>query len=821
MNMISTGAFLTEMDASNKQPTVAEKFAAVWEKKNAKAARAGGVSLMALSLAACGGSSSTTTTTTETTETVTPAEPTTPVVTPVSLALTTSQDIFTGTDLTTAADSVTGTSSTFGSTDVVVDSTAGDGDTLTINATAALTTGTVSGIENIVINTSSIADLTHNIANIADGTVTVNNGLGGGSTTATLTNVGALTVKAGTGIKTLTVTEAAKTTAATFDAGEATAVNLTGAAATSDLDLIVNGAVTMDIATADQVTITATKASAITLNDTASGVKTMTTASDDVTLVAATNIADFAGDTVTGFASVKGKMAAGDYTKVGGKLIIADDGGADVAGVMEIADGTVISTLDANEVIQLTANDDTSLTTNTGITATVELDVANAAGVTLSDGAADISEDTINTLNVVANKATTSFTVTTVATVDTTLNLSGAKAVTLVHTNGGTEKMTVNAADLAGALTFTSDGNALSVTGGAGDDQITVTTGTKFVLDGGAGTDTIVSKADMTKGTFTGFEVISGTDNDNFLASQLSGLTAVVSELNGAGGVGNLNITGAKSVDVTSMDFSGLNFTDVDDGVDMTSAAQDTTVMTADSAVTITGSSAADKLVGFGGADTLNGGAGADTLTGGAGADTLTGGEGADTYNTGTGSDTVDLTETTAATDTVNIGATTTDVVTIKGFTAGAGSNDVIAFTDTTIEAMTAVTDLVLGSGTSVNNDAQVILDVTTSGTDIGAAANTIIALGGNYTSTSAVEDALEDGGSLELVFGAFGSAGDSVLIAYDNGTDTRIATLTTSAAIADGANAATGTLTVTDYVILEGVADATDLIAADFSTFA
>ena len=49
MNMISTGAFLNEMDASNKQPTLAEKFAAVWEKKNAKAARAGGVSLMALS----------------------------------------------------------------------------------------------------------------------------------------------------------------------------------------------------------------------------------------------------------------------------------------------------------------------------------------------------------------------------------------------------------------------------------------------------------------------------------------------------------------------------------------------------------------------------------------------------------------------------------------------------------------------------------------------------------------------------------------------------------------------------------------------------
>jgi len=29
MNMISTGAFLNEMDASNKQETVAEKFAGV------------------------------------------------------------------------------------------------------------------------------------------------------------------------------------------------------------------------------------------------------------------------------------------------------------------------------------------------------------------------------------------------------------------------------------------------------------------------------------------------------------------------------------------------------------------------------------------------------------------------------------------------------------------------------------------------------------------------------------------------------------------------------------------------------------------------
>ena len=68
------------MDASNKQETLAEKFARVWEKKNSKAARAGGVSLMALSLAACGSSSDTTTEVEEpVVEEPVVEEPTTPV----------------------------------------------------------------------------------------------------------------------------------------------------------------------------------------------------------------------------------------------------------------------------------------------------------------------------------------------------------------------------------------------------------------------------------------------------------------------------------------------------------------------------------------------------------------------------------------------------------------------------------------------------------------------------------------------------------------------------------------------------------------------
>ena len=57
--MISTGTFLNGMDASNKQSELVKKLVTAWEKKNSKAARTGGVSLMALSLAACGGEDTT------------------------------------------------------------------------------------------------------------------------------------------------------------------------------------------------------------------------------------------------------------------------------------------------------------------------------------------------------------------------------------------------------------------------------------------------------------------------------------------------------------------------------------------------------------------------------------------------------------------------------------------------------------------------------------------------------------------------------------------------------------------------------------------
>jgi len=143
MNMISTGAFQDEMDASNKQETLAKKFAAVWEKKNAKAARAGGVSLMALSLAACGSSDDSTTTSTSSTDTTTTSTTTTTDPS-ATIGLTTATDIET---LGSGDDTVMASGTTLGSDDVITDG--GGSDTLKVSV--APTGGT-----NVILNTTGV-----------------------------------------------------------------------------------------------------------------------------------------------------------------------------------------------------------------------------------------------------------------------------------------------------------------------------------------------------------------------------------------------------------------------------------------------------------------------------------------------------------------------------------------------------------------------------------------------------------------------------------------------------------------------------------------
>lgn len=119
----------------------------------------------------------------------------------------------------------------------------------------------------------------------------------------------------------------------------------------------------------------------------------------------------------------------------------------------------------------------------------------------------------------------------------------------------------------------------------------------------------------------------------------------------------------------------------------------DNITASADSVVTVDASTdkagATIDLTKFGVADgskgltfNVTGGSGADTITAHANGGTLIGGDGADTFTLGAGADIVDLTEGTAAVDTVALamnGAGITD--TITGFTAGASASngDVLA----------------------------------------------------------------------------------------------------------------------------------------------
>jgi len=188
MNMISTGAFQTEI-ASNNTGSLVSKLVAAWEKKNAKVARSGGISLIALSLAACGSSSDDDTASTTDTTTVS-TEPTTPVTAAaVTEKFTTALDTLTGDSGDDTfngvyyADGGTGTTAFPGDT---VD--AGDGsDTLNISVAGASTaSNTIAAISTTGVEKLYISNYDANTNDAHD--TTVDTALMTGLTTLGLTS---------------------------------------------------------------------------------------------------------------------------------------------------------------------------------------------------------------------------------------------------------------------------------------------------------------------------------------------------------------------------------------------------------------------------------------------------------------------------------------------------------------------------------------------------------------------------------------------------------------------------------------------------------
>jgi hypothetical protein len=326
------------------------------------------------------------------------------------------------------------------------------------------------------------------------------------------------------------------------------------------------------------------------------------------------------------------------------------------------------------------------------------------------------------------------------------------------------------------------------------------TTTQAIIFNGGDGTDTLdVSTASTSadRFTLTGVEVVNFRVDSALDARDINGATWNVT---GDDGDGAETIT-IDMTNTTSVDLSKLTIDTTAGGVDI--AVANTTAL----ASTITGSN---------GVDVIDGGTAADIITGGNGADTITG---------GTGADQIDLTETTAATDTIvsTVGGAYTAAAadTITGFTLGAtnGDNFDVNWDDLDATATTALSNwddaAVLADGAA----ASIITEVSEEFDLDNATADTnILALtDASFADGDAVTVALEDGGSHELTNGGAWGAGDLGMILYTDGTDGYLAVVESTAGAANNATFAADDLTVTNIATFAGITDWSDVVAGNF----
>jgi len=562
-------------------------------------------------------------------------------------------------------------------------------------ATGTTVTGGTGVTGTLTVN-AAVGGITVNSGSATRADVTTANaGTTGGTTTV---NLGAAVARSdidGIDLEGTTITSARAGTT-----GSQTALNLDGStAATDSVTISAVGFVDLEgeVTGGDDVEIYSLSGNGAAVTYTFTGDETVEsitmTGDQDVTLVmfpAQVTGEVFVDSTTAGTTTLSLVNTAGtvDFDNVTTASVVdVINLGVNMAGnQMDLASG---------QTVNVAVTEGTGLDVNMA-TATASTNVLN---LTINDNAAAFNGLNLGTVDV-TNVATTNITVT-----DPLTSTAGSFGATAVVNLSGTATTgtasfssaagSLNASGLTGVLTATASANLTTITGGAANDIITGYAGT-MVIDGGAGTGdtlTFATTTDMSAQsvTLTNMETLQ-LDNDNnatdtvtFKGSAITGKTLVV--LGGTTADDALAIT----ADQTSLDLSGLT-------VDISSISGTTTTLTSvaalantfigtngpdaiagegtgavtanlgagDDVTDISGGSAAHKLYGEAGADTLTGGAGAETLSGGdgadiirsgAGANTLSGGEGADKIVQGADADTIDLTETTAAADTITYSA--------------------------------------------------------------------------------------------------------------------------------------------------------------------
>jgi len=697
MNMISTGAFLTEMDASSKKDELVSKLVAAWEKKNSKVARAGGVSLMALSLAACGSSSDTTSTETATeTTTVTPTpDPVGESYALTDSAVTTKNDAFTG---TSNDDTYTGDKDTIEAGDIILDQ-GGANDTANLTFNDDLPALTLSGIENVNITINEIAATAAqtvtaaNFSGVTNLTVTKGDVVVGGSTISgnkaiVINNVDASDVAK--------ITTAGTTT--TVNITQATKAGVVVDADNASGNVTVVGAATVNAAgagTGDTVTVQA-------LNDATEDAKDVSITTNAAVVNTTANTLNFTGNiNVNAPSAIDVNLASA----TGGATIVAkgDDGtsgtdgivvaGVDASGVnittshVGIATGTAGATATEGE-IQITGTAATTdAATISAIGATnLDIDTTAVENVTLSGNGAAVTYNIVDVaattytgtgshdVNLAGNESKFSgTTITGIATLDLNAGTAGAVDLSLV------DATTIDVGfDNAGDK----GGTELPFTVKSGASFLVTANQTDMIVNFGA-TETSanlnITAGDVNGAANTAVGTLNLVDLD--INSALAGNVAITA--NDANFTTNTLVVGAKQTVTLSGD-------------------EDYTLGTV-TAKSVDGSDATGKISATSTTSAL-------TFTTGAGADTMTiNGDAVHVIATGAGADTIDINDTKDA----------------SSFDAGAGNDVVIVDAAGGIESIVVT----LGDGddiyrTDKDSDAIVVGGAGSDTLDVDAAIN-------------------------------------------------------------------------------------------------
>jgi len=784
-------------DSSAAELNATSKLVKAWESKNAKnAAKVGGISMMALSLAACGGSSTTTTTASTSTTTTT----TTTAVTPVTSALTIGNDTVAG---TTGNDSVTGaridTVQSLNSGDSITLGTGTDSLSATLNA-GTVTPAALTGVENVTFTALGTATVDFDNATGVTSITSL-----GSSAALTVDDIQALTTSLSVQNNTLTQTFVFKD-AAVVGTSDSMTLNLDGAGAIvaiggeTDADggietfnvVASGGASDLGVGNGFGQTATSVNVTASSTLDLGSGASFAASTSFDASASTAAVTAVLADKAAAGETAVSIKGGAGADNFDIGAFTLANHGDItiDMGAGNDTLDMGAAQDTDTGSSIAGGAGDDTLIISGTALVAAENTQISGFEILNQeSDAITQDADAFAGTIFGTGNAAVNAYTLSNLAD-DSTLNVNHTMTGNLtgtIKTDTASDAVTVNIGGTAGGITLA--GLVLSTT----------------------------------------YETV--TVNSQGTAANV--LTAVATNI-----INNMTFTGSTALTVSSTN----NITGV---VDFSaSTANNTVTVTDTTAQTITFGSGNDTLtasglLATGVTQTINGGAGTDTLTAGiivtTGNLVLNGGAGVDTINTvamvgaggavstavvdgGAGIDFITLDPNTNAgqvlQDVVSTVAATADMDVVVGFTTAVddvdyngtllnGANTTVVKADDTTLAAAIVEDA----------DATVFY-VTTNLTGGAATALTNLANATTASSNAALQTAFEDafvtsiGGTAIAGLDTAVGAGETVLLAYDNGTDSVLMKFT---------NSDTGTANTITAAELELVAvfDATATLAA------